>query len=213
MSTGQGTVAVLCDQECPGNISRVRLWYIHLWGQWPKEAKRDEHHTCTWLGHPLPFVRFHRPELSESFGVRVRMVTTSDESVWWLVTVNDWLPCLFADCRVSLIFGVITCAAGICGVTLGLYSASLLRKVTPKADPLVCGIGLIAGAPFLYLAIVMSSHDAILTWVRLSSVNLRSFCAIVTTVVWSWPLLLPAMLLRCHSLAWEFYWYPRSPCQ
>jgi len=66
---------------------------------------------------------------------------------------------------VSLIFGVITCAAGITGVSLGLYFASLLRKVTKKADPLVCGIGLIASAPFLYLAIVMSSHNAVLTWV------------------------------------------------
>ena len=68
----------------------------------------------------------------------------------------------------SLIFGVITCAAGICGVSLGLYFASLLRKVTQKADPLICGIGLIAIAPFLYLAIVTSSHNAIVTWVRLS---------------------------------------------
>ena len=67
--------------------------------------------------------------------------------------------------RVSLIFGVTTCAAGISGVTLGLYFASLLRNVTKKADPLVCGIGLIASAPFLYLAIVMSSHNAVLTWV------------------------------------------------
>jgi len=63
------------------------------------------------------------------------------------------------------VFGVITCAAGITGVSLGLYFARLLRKLTPKADPLVCGIGMIASAPFLYLAIVMSSHDAVLTWV------------------------------------------------
>lgn len=66
---------------------------------------------------------------------------------------------------VSLIFGVITCAAGITGVSLGLYLAGLLRKVTKKADPLICGIGLISSAPFLYLAIVMSSHDALLTWI------------------------------------------------
>jgi len=84
------------------------------------------------------------------------------------------------DGRVSLIFGVITCAAGITGVSLGLYFSSQLRKVTQKADPLVCGIGLIASAPFLYLAIVMSSRDAVLTWVRLCR---GVFCIIVTITI------------------------------
>lgn len=82
--------------------------------------------------------------------------------------VNDSGPVICVCHRVCLIFGVITCAAGISGVGLGLYFASLLRKVTKKADPLVCGIGLISSAPFLYLAIVMSSHNALLTWVCLT---------------------------------------------
>lgn len=74
---------------------------------------------------------------------------------------------LYECFSVSLIFGVITCAAGVTGVVIGIYSAGILRKITPKADPLICGVGLIAGAPFLYLAIVCSNHSTVATWVNI----------------------------------------------
>ena len=69
----------------------------------------------------------------------------------------------------SLIFGVITCAAGFAGVAIGSYAAALLRPYTKRADPLVCAFGLIASAPFLYLAICLSQHNTIATWVSLSA--------------------------------------------
>jgi len=69
------------------------------------------------------------------------------------------------EATVSLIFGVITCAAGFTGVAGGLYFANLLRRWTPRADPLVCAVGLIASAPFLYLAIVCSNHSITATWI------------------------------------------------
>jgi MFS transporter, Spinster family, sphingosine-1-phosphate transporter len=74
---------------------------------------------------------------------------------------------LYTCFSVSLIFGIITCAAGVTGVLIGTYSAGFLRKITPKADPLICGVGLIAGAPFLYMAIICSNHSTVATWVIL----------------------------------------------
>lgn len=66
---------------------------------------------------------------------------------------------------VSLIFGVITCAAGFSGVALGSFTASKLRKVSKRADPLVCAFGLITSAPFMYFALSMSTYNSIVPWV------------------------------------------------
>jgi len=83
---------------------------------------------------------------------------------------------------VSLIFGCITCAAGVSGVVIGTYAASILRKYTPKADPLICGVGLIGSAPFLYLAMMFSSHNTIATWVSFtvhSTLFIRVLCYLI----------------------------------
>lgn len=68
---------------------------------------------------------------------------------------------------VSLIFGVITCAAGFSGVAIGSYAASRLRSVTRCADPLVCAFGLISSAPFVYLAVFLSKHNPVIPWVMI----------------------------------------------
>jgi len=63
-------------------------------------------------------------------------------------------------------FGLITCASGFVGVAMGSWSASKLRsKWASRADPLVCAIGLIGCAPFLFLALYFSRHYIIVTWV------------------------------------------------
>ena len=68
-------------------------------------------------------------------------------------------------CRVSFIFGIITCLAGFSGVALGMLAAKRLRPLTPRADPLVCAFGLITGAPFLLLSLILSRYNSIVTWV------------------------------------------------
>ena len=67
--------------------------------------------------------------------------------------------------RIGLIFGVITCAAGFIGVGLGTFVASKLRNITKAADPLVCAFGLLASAPFLYGAVVLSRYKEVVVWV------------------------------------------------
>jgi len=84
-----------------------------------------------------------------------------------IVVVVDTVH-LFLCCRVSFIFGIITCLAGFSGVAIGMFAAKRLRQLTPCADPLVCAFGLITGAPFLLLALVLSRYHAVITWVSYS---------------------------------------------
>jgi len=84
--------------------------------------------------------------------------------------VDKWNEHYVCMCcfRVSFIFGVITCLAGFSGVAIGMFAAKRLRPVTPRADPLLCAFGLIAGAPFLLLSLVLSRYHSVITWVSYS---------------------------------------------
>ncbi|XP_008328645.1 protein spinster homolog 1 isoform X1 [Cynoglossus semilaevis] len=76
-------------------------------------------------------------------------------------------PCVDGHCSTtdSLIFGSITCVTGVLGVASGVLVSRHLRKVTPRADPLVCAAGLLMSAPFLYLAIVFAETSIVATYV------------------------------------------------
>jgi len=82
-------------------------------------------------------------------------------SVWYV----EQALCMCLCCRVSFIFGIVTCLAGFSGVAFGMLAAKRLRPLTPRADPLVCAFGLIAGAPFLLLVLILSRYHSITTWV------------------------------------------------
>ncbi|XP_077995244.1 protein spinster homolog 1-like [Glandiceps talaboti] len=66
---------------------------------------------------------------------------------------------------VALIFGGITVATGVLGVALGAESARRWKKTNPRADPLVCAIGLIGCMPFLYFVITLAHRQEILSWI------------------------------------------------
>ncbi|ELU07902.1 hypothetical protein CAPTEDRAFT_179917 [Capitella teleta] len=82
-----------------------------------------------------------------------------------MVQPNNLLPSNEVEAHVSLVFGIVTCVAGFVGVTLGSSLAAYLRPRVKNADPLVCGFGLIASAPFLFLSIYMSRINTAATWV------------------------------------------------
>ncbi|CAB1341357.1 unnamed protein product, partial [Coregonus sp. 'balchen'] len=76
-------------------------------------------------------------------------------------------PCVKGPCDTSdsLYFGIITVVSGILGVASGAEASRRLRLRTPRADPLVCALGLLLSAPFLYLAIVFAQASPIATYV------------------------------------------------
>lgn len=83
----------------------------------------------------------------------------SDYSVSWQ------LGSIFTFFSVALIFGGITVAAGFIGVALGAESSRRYKKRNPRADPIICSIGLLVCTPFLFFALVMSRYQTTLTWV------------------------------------------------
>ncbi|KAL0993650.1 hypothetical protein UPYG_G00111090 [Umbra pygmaea] len=76
-------------------------------------------------------------------------------------------PCVDGPCDTSdsLYFGIITVVSGILGVASGAEVSRRLRVFTPRADPLVCAMGLLLSAPFLYLAIVFAQVSTVATYV------------------------------------------------
>ncbi|XP_050682138.1 protein spinster isoform X3 [Leptidea sinapis] len=56
--------------------------------------------------------------------------------------------------NVSYKFGVVGMLAGACGVPLGAATAQRLRVRHAAADPVLCGLALLASAPLVYLALV-----------------------------------------------------------
>lgn len=82
-----------------------------------------------------------------------------------LISLLYSLKTIYAVFSVALYFGIITCVAGIIGVFFGSESARWLRRINPRADPLVCAFGLIVCAPFLFLVIFVAKYNTTATWV------------------------------------------------
>ena len=62
--------------------------------------------------------------------------------------------------RVSLMFGVLTLVSSLAGVVGGAWLAQKLRPRYATADPLVCGVGLLASAPPLFACLSFSRGPA-----------------------------------------------------
>ncbi|XP_075221174.1 lysolipid transporter protein spinster isoform X2 [Lycorma delicatula] len=58
---------------------------------------------------------------------------------------------------ISYKFGVITMISGLLGVPCGSYLAQRARARWPRADPLICAMGLLVSAPFLFIASLLAS--------------------------------------------------------
>lgn len=73
--------------------------------------------------------------------------------------------------QVALVFGMITCAAGIVGVVMGSTIAQAWRqgrwglRPSPRADAYVCAAGSLLAIPFLFGCLVVASHSITAAWV------------------------------------------------
>ncbi|XP_048257171.1 protein spinster homolog 1-like isoform X3 [Haliotis rufescens] len=87
--------------------------------------------------------------------------------------------------QVAQIFGVITVAAGFIGVALGAETARRYKKINPRSDPLICALGLLSSAPFLFFALVLANYSTPATWVLifLGETMLCMNWAIVTDIL------------------------------
>uniref|UniRef100_A0A915AS54 Uncharacterized protein n=2 Tax=Parascaris univalens TaxID=6257 RepID=A0A915AS54_PARUN len=72
---------------------------------------------------------------------------------------------------ISLVFGMITCFAGLLGVLVGSSLAQgwrdgfMCMKSNERADPHVCALGALLGVPLLFLAIIFSANHEVLCWI------------------------------------------------
>ncbi|CAF0772980.1 unnamed protein product [Brachionus calyciflorus] len=67
--------------------------------------------------------------------------------------------------QIPLIFGVITCFAGLIGVTLSSVLSSKLRHKFKNADPLICALGSLIAVPTLFVLILATREaNQILFW-------------------------------------------------
>ncbi|KAJ1371474.1 hypothetical protein KIN20_033435 [Parelaphostrongylus tenuis] len=92
-------------------------------------------------------------------------------SVKTYVFNDSWLHfrrILFA--HISVIFGVITCCAGIVGIVMGTTLSQTLKEgkwcllVLPTADPFVCAGGSLLATPLFFITLLVASHSLDLAW-------------------------------------------------
>lgn len=64
----------------------------------------------------------------------------------------------------ALKFGIITMMSGLVGVPAGAFLAQRLRVNYPRADPIICAVGLLISAPLLFVASLLVTTHPILCY-------------------------------------------------
>ena len=89
--------------------------------------------------------------------------------------LNNFVCIFLFFLRAALIFGLITCVAGIVGVIIGSASSQYFRRGNARADPLICAIGVLGSVPLVYAGVVIADENLTWSWVRLK-VYVLNFC-------------------------------------
>ena len=72
-----------------------------------------------------------------------------------------------SPCSAAIRFGAVTVIAGISGTVFGSELSKFLSRYTRKAEALVCSLGLLVGAPFLFFSLTVVQYKQIyVAWVR-----------------------------------------------
>lgn len=80
---------------------------------------------------------------------------------------------------------------GVLGVTAGVEISRRWHRINPRADPLVCAIGLLGSAPFLFLAVVFAQQSIVATYV-----SFLSFSLILIQLLGAWERVFLCMALH-----------------
>lgn len=56
---------------------------------------------------------------------------------------------------------------GILGVILGSGGAQWYRKRNPRADPLLCGVGVLLSVPFAFFGLIIAHWSGALSWISI----------------------------------------------
>lgn len=92
----------------------------------------------------------------------------------WSIVADMLLVSLFHFClfffaqfffRISFSFGWIAMLAGLLGVPLGSYLSQKCRLKTQKADPIICGIGLLISTPLFAAAMLIARYHLIICYI------------------------------------------------
>ena len=73
-------------------------------------------------------------------------------------SINNLLSSYFS---VAFVFGVMTMVAGIIGVPLGALLSTKLKLKFPRADPVICGIGLAITTFLFFLSLMWGAEENI----------------------------------------------------
>lgn len=111
---------------------------------------------------------------------------------WWgPIFIQRGLKTLAEDERpmqpstVPFIFGLVTMLSGIVGVPLGMILSTKLRAIYPRADPIICGAGILTSALFLTFGILHCDSNIVLALVLIfiGEVSLNLNWSIVADMV------------------------------
>ncbi|XP_006136125.2 protein spinster homolog 3 isoform X1 [Pelodiscus sinensis] len=162
--------------------------------------------ACTTWREDIKSLSKNRSFIWSSLGVTAISFVTGALGLWMPLflyraqLVHDLVPpCLQEPCSSSnsLIFGAITIVTGVVGVITGGVIAKRYKKINPKADPLICAVGMLSFAPCLYLSIMLASQSihAAYIFIALGEFLLSLNWAIVADI------LLYVVVPKCQSTA------------
>ena len=69
--------------------------------------------------------------------------------------------------NIELIFGIVTMMSGIVGVPLGMVLSTNLKDKYPRADPLICAVGVVLSTVFLAIGMFLPDKNIYVMFVML----------------------------------------------
>jgi len=86
---------------------------------------------------------------------------------------------------VPFVFGVVTMMSGVVGVPLGMVLSTKLKAKYPRADPIICGVGILISAVFLTLGMLLCERNIVATFafIFIGEVSLNLNWSIVADIL------------------------------